>query len=159
MKTDNSPPRGTRDLLPGVAAHRDDILATIAEVYRAYGYERIETPCLEDIARLKTGGGGENEKLIFRVLRRGLPEIVEAGTVVAALVDLGLRFDLTVPLARFYGNNHAELRLPFRSLQVGSVWRAERPQKGRYRQFYNVTSTPVGEESVLAESGAHRSHH
>ncbi|MGH8900103.1 MAG: histidine--tRNA ligase [Egibacteraceae bacterium] len=151
MRIDNSPPRGTRDLLPAVVANRDRALAAITEVYRTYGYERIETPCLEDIRRLESGEGGENEKLIFRVLRRGLPDSVEAGTVVADLVDLGLRFDLTVPLTRFYGDNHASLRLPFRGFQVGWVWRAERPQKGRYRQFTQCDIDLLGEESVLAE--------
>ncbi len=151
MKIDNSPPRGTRDLLPDVVANRDRALAKIAEVYRAYGYERIETPCLEDITRLESGEGGENEKLIFRVLRRGLPEVVEAPAAVTDLVDLGLRYDLTVPLTRFYGDNHAVLPSPFRAFQVGSVWRAERPQKGRYRQFTQCDIDLLGEPSVLAE--------
>jgi len=152
VKIDNSPPRGTRDLLPDVVTNRDRALATIAEVYQRYGYERIETPCLEDLVRLESGEGGENTKLIFRVLRRGLPKVVEAETVVAGLADLGLRFDLTVPLTRFYSNNHARLRLPFRSFQAGSVWRAERPQKGRYRQFTQCDIDLIGERSVLAES-------
>jgi histidyl-tRNA synthetase len=151
VKIDNSPPRGTRDLFPDAVASRERALATIAEVYRRYGYERIETPCLEDIARLESGEGGENAKLIFRVLRRGLPDVVEADTPLANLVDLGLRFDLTVPLTRFYGDNHARVRLPFRSFQVGSVWRAERPQKGRYRQFTQCDIDLIGERSVLAE--------
>ncbi|MGH8910550.1 MAG: histidine--tRNA ligase [Egibacteraceae bacterium] len=152
MKLDNSPPRGTRDLLPDVVANRERVLAAIAEVYRRYGYERIETPCLEDITRLESGEGGENEKLIFRVLRRGLPDVIAAGAAVSDLVDLGLRFDLTVPLTRFYGDNQAGLRLPFRAFQVGSVWRAERPQRGRYRQFTQCDIDIIGEGSVLAES-------
>jgi histidyl-tRNA synthetase len=151
LKIDNSPPRGTRDLLPGAVANRDRALDRIAAVYRSYGYERIETPCLEDITRLASSEAGENEKLIFRVLRRGLPEVVEAQTPVADLVDLGLRYDLTVPLARFYGDNHAVLPSPFRAFQVGLVWRAERPQKGRYRQFTQCDIDLLGEPSVLAE--------
>ncbi|MGQ0837887.1 histidine--tRNA ligase [Actinokineospora sp.] len=148
---DNSPARGTRDLLPATVAGRDHVLARITEVYHRFGYQRIETPALEDIGRLTGGQGGENEKLIYRVLRRGLDETVAADTPVADLVDLGLRYDLTVPLTRFYGNNQASLPQPFRSLQFGPVWRAERPQKGRYRQFYQCDIDMLGEESVLAE--------
>jgi histidyl-tRNA synthetase len=152
VKIDNSPARGTRDLLPASVAVRDHVLESITAVYRRFGYQRIETPTLEDIRRLQGGQGGENEKLIFQVLRRGLPEDVAAGTPVRDLVDLGLRYDLTVPLTRFYGNNHARLPSPFRSLQVGPVWRAERPQKGRYRQFYQCDIDLIGEPSVLAEA-------
>ncbi|MGQ0777552.1 MAG: histidine--tRNA ligase [Pseudonocardiales bacterium] len=151
MKIDNSPPRGTRDLLPDAVAARDHMLATIVEVYHRFGYQRIETPALEDLPRLTGGQGGENEKLIFQVLRRGLPARIEADTDVRELADLGLRFDLTVPLTRFYGNNHSQLPMPFRSFQFGSVWRAERPQKGRYRQFYHCDIDIIGEASVLAE--------
>lgn len=152
MKIDNSPARGTRDLLPANVAVRDHVLESITAVYRRFGYQRIETPALEDIARLKGGQGGENEKLIFQVLRRGLEDPVAGGTPLRDLVDLGLRFDLTVPLTRFYGNNQAQLPSPFRSLQVGPVWRAERPQKGRYRQFYQCDIDMIGEPSVLAEA-------
>jgi histidyl-tRNA synthetase len=152
VKIDNSPARGTRDLLPANVAVRDHVLESITAVYRRFGYQRIETPALEDIARLQGGQGGENEKLIFQVLRRGLPDELADGTPVRDLVDLGLRYDLTVPLTRFYGNNHAQLPSPFRSLQVGPVWRAERPQKGRYRQFYQCDIDLIGEASVLAEA-------
>jgi histidyl-tRNA synthetase len=141
-----------RDLLPADVAVRDHVLESIAAVYRQFGYQRIETPALEDIARLTSGQGGENEKLAYWVLRRGLPFDVPAGTSLRDLVDLGLRYDLTVPLTRFYGHNHARLPVPFRSLQVGAVWRAERPQKGRYRQFYQCDIDMIGEASVLAEA-------
>ncbi len=151
MKIDNSPPRGTRDLLPDVVAKRDYVLDRIAEVYHRYGYRRIETPAVEDIGRLTAGQGGENEKLVFRILRRGLDERVQDGAELAELVDLGLRFDLTVPLTRFYGNNHTRLPLPFRSFQFGPVWRAERPQQGRYRQFSQCDIDIIGEPSILAE--------
>src|SRR5271165_3724555 len=134
MKIDNSPARGMRDLLPGDVAVRDHVLESISAVYRRFGYQRIETPALENIARLQSGEGADNEKLIFEVLRRGLP------------------YDLTVPLTRFYGNNHASLPLPFRSLQVGPVWRADRPQRGRYRQFSQCDIDIIGEPSVLAEA-------
>jgi histidyl-tRNA synthetase len=151
MKIDNSPARGMRDLLPADVAVRDHVLESISAVYRRFGYQRIETPALENIERLQSGEGADNEKLIFQVLKRGLPPEVAAGTSLRELVDLGLRYDLTVPLTRFYGNNHASLPLPFRSLQVGPVWRADRPQKGRYRQFYQCDIDIIGEPSVLAE--------
>ena len=152
MKIDNSPARGMRDLLPADVAVRDHVLESISAVYRRYGYQRIETPALENIARLSSGEGGDNEKLIFEVLRRGLPPEVAAGTPLRELVDLGLRYDLTVPLTRFYRNNHASLPTPFRSLQVGPVWRADRPQRGRYRQFYQCDIDMIGEPTVLAEA-------
>ena len=152
MKIDNSPARGMRDLLPADVAVRDHVLESISAVYRRYGYQRIETPALEHIDRLSSGEGGDNEKLIFEVLRRGLPPQVPPGTPLRELVDLGLRYDLTVPLTRFYGNNHASLPTPFRSLQVGPVWRADRPQRGRYRQFYQCDIDMIGEPSVLAEA-------
>ena len=152
MKIDNSPARGMRDLLPADVAVRDHVLESISAVYRRFGYQRIETPALEHIDRLTSGEGGDNEKLIFEVLRRGLPPEVPPGTPLRELVDLGLRYDLTVPLTRFYGNNHASLPMPFRSLQLGPVWRADRPQRGRYRQFYQCDIDMIGEPSVLAEA-------
>jgi histidyl-tRNA synthetase len=152
MKIDNSPARGMRDLLPADVAVRDHVLESISAVYRQFGYQRIETPALENIERLQSGEGADNEKLIFQVLKRGLPPEIAAGTSLRELVDLGLRYDLTVPLTRFYGNNHASLPLPFRSLQVGPVWRADRPQRGRYRQFYQCDIDIIGEPSVLAEA-------
>jgi histidyl-tRNA synthetase len=151
MKIDNSPARGMRDLLPADVAVRDHVLESIMAVYRRFGYQQIETPALEDINRLQSGEGADNEKLVYQVLRRGLPPVVAADTPLRELVDLGLRYDLTVPLTRFYGNNHASLPSPFRSLQVGPVWRAERPQRGRYRQFHQCDIDMIGEPSVLAE--------
>src|ERR1700747_495997 len=152
MKIDNSPARGMRDLLPADVAVRDRVLESISAVYRRFGYQRIETPALENIGRLTSGEGGDNAKLIFPGRGRGLPPEVAAGTSLRELVDLGLRYDLTVPLTRFYGNNHASLPMPFRSLQVGPVWRADRPQRGRYRQFYQCDIDMIGEPSVLAEA-------
>ena len=152
MRIDNSPARGMRDLLPADVAVRDHVLDSIVAVYRRFGYQRIETPALEDIGRLTSGDGADNEKLVYEVLRRGLPGVVSAGVSLRELVDLGLRYDLTVPLTRFYGHNHASLPSPFRSLQIGPVWRAERPQKGRYRQFYQCDIDMIGEASVLAEA-------
>lgn len=151
-KTDTSPARGTRDLLPDATATRDHVLGLIQGVYHRFGYQRIETPALERIERLTAGQGGENEKLLFQILRRGLGEQLPAGTAARDLVDMGLRFDLTVPLTRFYSEYRAQLPQPFRSFQFGPVWRAERPQKGRYRQFYQCDIDVVGEPSVLAEA-------
>src|SRR3984893_3906656 len=131
MKIDNSPARGMRDLLPADVAVRDHVLESISAVYRRYGYQRIETPALESIERLQSGEGADNEKLIFQVLRRGLAAELAAGTSLRELVALGLRYDLTVPLTRFYGNNHASLPMPFRSLQVGPVWRGGGGRRGR----------------------------
>src|SRR5438132_10377110 len=144
MKIDNSPARGMRDLLPADVAVRDHVLESISAVYRRFGYQRIETPALEHIDRLSSGEGGDNEKLIFEVLRRGLPPEVPAGTPLRELVDLGLRYDLTVPLTRFYGNNHALLPMPFRSLQVGPVWRVGRPRRGRYRRVPPGATDRIG---------------
>jgi histidyl-tRNA synthetase len=141
-----------RDLLPADTATRDHVLAAIRRVYLRYGYQRIETPALENIDRLQSGQGADNEKLIYQVLKRGLPAETEAGIPLRDLVDLGLRYDLTVPLTRFYGANQARLPVPFRSLQVGPVWRAERPQKGRYRQFYQCDIDIIGEPTILAEA-------
>jgi histidyl-tRNA synthetase len=152
MRIDNSPARGMRDLLPADVSVRDHVLESIVAVYRRFGYQRIETPALEDISRLQSGDGADNEKLVYQVLRRGLPDVVLAGTPLRELVDLGLRYDLTVPLTRFYGHNHAALPSPFRALQIGPVWRAERPQKGRYRQFFQCDIDMIGEPSVLAEA-------
>lgn len=121
VKADNSPARGMRDLLPDEVVTRDHVLSTITDVYGRFGYRRIETPALENIDRLTGGQGGENEKLLYQVLRRGLPDEMAPDTTLAELVDLGLRFDLTVPLTRFYGNNAAQLPTPFRSLQIGPV--------------------------------------
>ena len=130
---------------------RDEILGRILAVYKRFGYQRIETPAIESIDRLTGGQGGENEKLIYRIVKRGLPPVVPAETPVDELIDLGLRFDLTVPLSRFYANNGDSLRLPFRSIQTGPVWRAERPQRGRFRQFIQCDIDIVGEPTVLAE--------
>lgn len=146
MRIDNSPARGMRDLLPADVAVRDHVLDSIVAVYRRFGYQRIETPALEDIGRLTSGDGADNEKLVYEVLRRGLPAVVSGS--LRELVDLGLRYDLTVPLTRFYGHNHAALPSPFRSLQVGPVWRAERPQKGRYRQFYQIGAEVLGQSDA-----------
>ncbi|MGO9197825.1 MAG: histidine--tRNA ligase [Acidimicrobiales bacterium] len=151
-KLDNGPARGTRDFMPPAVARREAVLTAIAEGFAKFGFRRVETPALESVERLTGGQGGENEKLVYKILRRGLPEEVRAGAALSDLTDLALRFDLTVPLTRFFANNHAQLPSPFRSLQIGSVWRAERPSRGRYRQFTQCDIDTLGEPSVLAES-------
>jgi histidyl-tRNA synthetase len=138
-----------RDFLPGEKAVREGVLTAIRDSFAAYGYREIETPVAEDLDRLTSGQGGDNEKLIFRILRRDLDPTESLRWADAA--DLGLRFDLTLPLARFYATHRAELPAVFRSIQVAPVWRAERPQKGRYRQFTQCDIDVLGEASDLAE--------
>ena len=155
MASPVNPPRGMRDFLPADKARREHALGVIKSVYRAHGFDEIETPVVEDYGRLHAGLGGDNEKLSFSILKRGItPEAlaaaVEAGNP-EQLADLGLRFDLTVPLTRFYASHRAELPPVFRSLQIAPVWRAERPQKGRYRQFVQADIDIIGEAGLLAE--------
>jgi histidyl-tRNA synthetase len=143
-----------RDFLPADKARREQVLAVIRERYRAHGFDEIETPVMEDHARLHAGIGGDNEKLAFNVLKRGLDAdaIRAAADDPAELADLGLRYDLTVPLARFYASNRAALPGVFRSIQIAPVWRAERPQKGRYRQFVQCDIDIIGDASARAEA-------
>ena len=140
-----------RDILPPEAELRDATAGTILGVYRRHGFRRIETPALESLELLTGGGGGENEKLIFKVLKRGEKLDLGAATTEADLADLGLRFDLTVPLGRYYAQNHAKLPEPLRAVQIGPVWRAERPQRGRYRQFTQCDIDILGVASEIAE--------
>ncbi len=150
-----TPPRGMRDFLPADKAKRERVLGVIRQSYSAHGFDEIETPVMEDFGRLHAGLGGDNEKLAFNVMRRGLDaEAVRAAADADdpdALADLGLRFDLTVPLARFYASHRASLPQVFRSVQIAPVWRAERPQKGRYRQFVQCDIDIIGEAGILAE--------
>lgn len=139
-----------RDLLPIEKTKREQVLATIRGVYQSRGFQEIETPALEDISRLTAGQGGENEKLVFHVMKRG-DELERALAEGTELSDLGLRFDLTVPLTRFFASNHAKLPRVLKAIQIGPVWRAERPQKGRYRQFLQCDIDILGESSELAE--------
>jgi len=144
-----------RDFLPAEKARREHALGIIRASYAAHGFDEIETPVMEDVARLHSGLGGDNEKLSYSVLRRGLgrSELAEAAASAdaAALADLGLRFDLTVPLARFYASNRGHLPAVFRAIQIAPVWRAERPQKGRFRQFVQCDIDIIGEPGPLAE--------
>ena len=141
-----------RDFLPADKARRERVLGVIRRVYRSHGFDEIETPVMEDSSRLHAGLGGDNEKLAFGVLKRGLTrEDFEKANDALDLADLGLRFDLTVPLARFYATHRADLPAVFRSIQIAPVWRAERPQKGRYRQFVQCDIDIIGEAGPLAE--------
>ena len=153
MAKDVHPPRGMRDFLPLEKARRDQVLTTIRETYLGHGFQEIETPALEDLERLTSGQGGDNEKLAFRVMKRGaeLESALAANNGEDNLADLGLRYDLTVPLTRYYATNRAKLPTVFKALQTGPVWRAERPQKGRYRQFIQCDIDIIGDASILAE--------
>jgi len=153
MAKDINPPRGMRDFLPAEKAKRESVLGVIKGVYSSFGFQEVETPALENLDRLTSGQGGDNEKLAYRVMKRGaeLDSALESLESVDVLADLGLRFDLTVPLTRFYATNRSALPSVFRAIQMGPVWRAERPQKGRYRQFVQCDIDIIGDDSVLAE--------
>lgn len=155
MAKDVHPPRGMRDFLPLEQQKRDQVLGWIRSTYRSHGFQEIETPALEDLERLTSGQGGDNEKLAFRVMKRGeeLERALESNTDGGSdnLADLGLRFDLTVPLTRYYATNRSKLPKVFKAIQAGPVWRAERPQKGRYRQFIQCDIDIIGDSSILAE--------
>jgi histidyl-tRNA synthetase len=141
-----------RDFTPAEKSARDRVLAIIRESYRANGFDEIETPVVEESSRLSAGLGGDNETLAFGILKRGLSaEDIAAATSTDDLVDMGLRYDLTVPLTRFYATNRAELPPVFRAIQIAPVWRAERPQKGRFRQFVQCDIDIIGEAGILAE--------
>ncbi|MCU1408762.1 MAG: histidine--tRNA ligase [Microbacteriaceae bacterium] len=155
MATAVTPPRGMRDFLPADKARREHALGVIRTSFAAHGFDEIETPVMEDSARLHSGLGGDNEKLAFAVMKRGLTEADAAAAAetgdLLSLADLGLRFDLTVPLARFYATHRANLPTVFRAIQIAPVWRAERPQKGRFRQFMQCDIDIIGEAGPLAE--------
>ena len=138
-----------RDVLPDEVALRDWAMAQILAVYRRHGFVRIETPAVESLRLLLRSDGGENEKLIFKILKRG--EKLQAAGRPEDMADLGLRFDLTVPLVRYYAHNHPRLPQPLKAIQIGPVWRAERPQQGRYRQFTQCDIDVLGVASEVAE--------
>jgi histidyl-tRNA synthetase len=139
-----------RDFLPQDKLKRERLISTVVDTYISRGFQQIETPVLEDLSRLTSGQGGDNEKLVFRVQKRG-EEFTQALEQGDELADLGLRFDLTVPLTRFYASNHSKLPRVFKAIQTGPVFRAERPQKGRYRQFIQCDIDIIGDDSILAE--------
>lgn len=151
MALSKKPVNGMKDILPEEMQIRDYVQQVIKETYRSFGFTPIETPCMENIANLSNKQGGENEKLIFKVMKRGEKLKIDEAKEEADLVDFGMRYDLTVPLVRFYANNANDLPSPFKALQMGSVWRADRPQRGRYRQFMQCDIDIIGEPSNLAE--------
>ena len=151
MAVTKKPVTGMKDILPEEMQIRDYVINVIKENYRKFGFTPIETPCVENIGNLSNKQGGENEKLIFKILKRGEKLNLETAQTEADVVDGGLRYDLTVPLARFYSNNVANLPSPFKALQIGNVWRADRPQRGRYRQFMQCDIDILGEPTNLAE--------
>jgi len=151
MALSKKPVTGMKDILPAEMQIRDYVINVIKDTYGNFGFTPIETPCVENIENLSSKQGGENEKLIFKVLKRGEKLNLETAQVEADLVDSGLRYDLTVPLVRFYSNNAGQLPTPFKALQIGNVWRADRPQRGRYRQFMQCDIDILGEPSNLAE--------
>ena len=151
MALSKKPVNGMKDILPAEMEIRDYVTSVIKETYRSFGFTPIETPCMENIANLSNKQGGENEKLIFKVLKRGEKLNLETAATEDDVVDFGMRYDLTVPLTRFYSNNANNLPTPFKALQIGSVWRADRPQRGRYRQFTQCDIDILGEPSNLAE--------
>ena len=151
MAMTKKPVTGMKDILPAEMQVRDYVIRVIQETYKSFGFSHIETPCMENIGNLSSRQGGENEKLIFKVLKRGeklhIPEAKEEADV----VDCGMRYDLTVPLCRYYAGHSAELPSPFKALQMGNVWRADRPQRGRFRQFMQCDIDILGDSTCLAE--------
>lgn len=151
MALSKKPVTGMKDILPEEMEIRDYVISVIKETYGNFGFTSIETPCVENIANLNCKAGGENEKLIFKILKRGEKLRLAEAKSEEDLVDGGLRYDLTVPLVRYYSNHANELPAPFKALQIGNVWRADRPQRGRYRQFMQCDIDILGEPSNLAE--------
>ncbi len=155
MAMKKKPVTGMKDILPREMEIRDYVISEIKETYKTFGFSGMETPCVEHIENLSSNQGGENEKLIFKILKRG-DKLTSAADKVSAentdiLVDGGLRYDLTLPLSRYYANNANDLPSPFKALQMGNVWRADRPQRGRYRQFMQCDIDILGEPTILAE--------
>ena len=151
MALKKKPVTGMKDMLPREMQIRDYVIRLIKETYGTFGFSSIETPCVEHIENLSSKQGGENEKLIFKILKRGEKLKLDTAECEADLVDGGLRYDLTVPLSRYYSNNVSELPSPFKALQMGNVWIADRPQRGRFRQFMQCDIDILGEPNNLAE--------
>lgn len=151
MALKKKPVTGMKDILPAEMQVREYVMNQIRETYRGFGFNSIETPCVEHIENLTSKQGGDNEKLIFKIMKRGEKLNLETAKEENDLADSGLRYDLTVPLSRYYSNNAASLPTPFKALQMGSVWRADRPQKGRFRQFVQCDIDILGDPTRLAE--------
>ncbi len=151
MALKKKPVKGMKDILPAEMQVRDYVTGLIKETYKGFGFSPIETPCVEHIENLCSKQGGDNEKLIFKIMKRGEKLDLKGAESEADLTDSGLRYDLTVPLSRFYSNNANSLPTPFKALQIGSVWRADQPQRGRFRQFVQCDIDILGEAGCLAE--------
>lgn len=151
MALSKKPVTGMKDILPEEMKIRNYVQNVIKDTYKAFGFTQIETPCVENISNLTSKQGGENEKLIFKILKRGEKFNLETAQNEMDVVDNGLRYDLTVPLVRYYSKNANDLPSPFKALQMGNVWRADRPQRGRYRQFMQCDIDILGDPSNLAE--------
>ena len=151
MALKKKPVTGMKDMMPTEMEVRDYVIQMVKDTYRTFGFSSIETPCVEHIENLCSKQGGDNEKLIFKILKRGEKLKLDTAQTEADLVDGGLRYDLTVPLARYYANHANELPSPFKAMQIGNVWRADRPQRGRFRQFVQCDIDILGEASNLAE--------
>ncbi len=151
MAMKKKPVTGMKDIMPKEMEIRDYVIGLIKETYKTFGFSSVETPCVEHIENLSSKQGGENEKLIFKILKRGEKLKLNEAKEEIDLVDGGLRYDLTVPLSRYYSNNANDLPNPFKALQMGNVWRADRPQRGRYRQFMQCDIDILGESTILAE--------
>jgi histidyl-tRNA synthetase len=152
MALKKKPVTGMKDILPGEMELRQYVLSEIRKTYREFGFTEIETPVVEHIENLLSKQGGDNEKLIFKVMKRGdkLDSAFQSGDL-DALADSGLRYDLTLPLSRFYSENQAQLPNPFKALQIGPVFRADRPQKGRFREFVQCDIDIFGDGSNVSE--------
>ncbi len=151
MGLTRKPVTGMKDILPEEMKIRDYVTGLVRETYGGFGFLSIETPCVEHIENLCSKQGGENEKLIFKIMKRGEKLNIADAREENDLADAGLRYDLTLPLSRYYSNHANELPSPFKALQMGSVWRADRPQKGRFRQFVQCDIDILGDPSFLAE--------
>lgn len=151
MALKKKPVTGMNDMMPREMEIRDYVIHLIKETYKTFGFSSMETPCVEHIENLCSKQGGDNEKLIFKIMKRGEKLKIDTAKEENDLVDGGLRYDLTVPLARYYANYANELPAPFKALQIGNVWRADRPQRGRFRQFMQCDIDILGEPGNLAE--------
>ncbi len=152
MKMNANPVRGTKDFLPKEVEIRDYVREKIEQTYKAFGFHKINTPIMEDIERLNKSDGGENLSMIFKLLKRGQKlDLTKENLNEDDLVDSGLRYDLTLPLSRYFANNKENLTMPFKAIQIDKVFRAERPQKGRLREFFQCDIDIIGDKSVKAE--------
>ena len=152
MALNKNPITGMRDITPQEMLIRDYVIDLIKKTYKSFGYTPIETPVMESLGNLLSKQGGDNEKLIFKVLKRGEKLKIDSAKTEEDLADAGLRYDLTVPLVRYYAAHNSELPKPFKALQIGPVFRADRPQKGRFRQFYQCDIDILGEGTKAAET-------